>query len=81
MSKFKIGDTIHFMEFNKPKEAIIKGIIEIQGFVETSGMKKDVKENETCVLFSTGSYSLIEEDNAFQTAEKLMFSLFNSVKN
>lgn len=81
MSKFKIGDTIHFMECNKPKEAIIKGILEIQGFVETSGMKKDLKENEKCVLLSTGSYSLIEEDNAFQTAEKLMYSLFNSVKN
>ena len=76
MSNFKIGDTIHYMECNAPKQSVIKGIVEIQGFVETSGLKKDVKEGKS-VLYSTGSYFLIEEDLAFQTSEKLMNSLFN----
>lgn len=76
MSKFKIGDTIHYMYSNKPESKTIIGICTIEGKVETSGLREESKENETIKLYFTGSYSNVKEDEAFASLEDLKESLF-----
>ena len=46
MSKFKIGDTIHYMESNKAQQKEIKGISRYEGRVELSSLKIDAAEGK-----------------------------------
>lgn len=76
MSKFKIGDTIHYMASNKAEAKEIKGISTIQGTVEVSAFKKTVPEGVIAISYHTGFYETIEEENAYATREELQQSVF-----
>lgn len=78
MSKFKIGDTIHFMESNKPTSKKIKGLIVVQGEVEFSYNKFKAEEGKTKTVYQVPYTTNVEEENAFGTIEELQTALFNS---
>ncbi len=76
MSKFKIGDTIHYMESNKPKSSEIKGIGKFEGNIEMSSFKKSLGEGIIDTVYYTGFYNSVDEANAFGTKEELQQSIF-----
>lgn len=78
MSKFKIGDEIHYMECNKPKCSIVKGIARYEGTVK--GIRTEehiIKENEQKVVYHFDNYDQVAEVDAFSTVEELKTSLFS----
>lgn len=78
MSKFKIGDTIHYMESNKAQQKEIKGISRYEGKVELSSLKIDAAEGKTVTKYHTGFFESVDEENAYATKEELQQSVFNN---
>ena len=77
MSKFKIGDTIHYMESNKPQSSVIIGIAKYEGKIKGIRNEHTVKENEQKIIYHFDNYSETEEKDAFSTKEELQTSIFN----
>jgi len=79
MSAFKIGDTIHYMENNKPTSNEVKGIATIQGEVKIGYTEHTIKETEYKVLYVVGYGTFIESKDAFLNPEALKEELFNNL--
>jgi hypothetical protein len=78
-SKFKIGDTIYYMNYSEPVKGVIKGIAFVIGEFQESSFKRTGLENKPVVIYSTGNYSAIGEDKAFATKEELQADLFKKL--
>ena len=78
-SKFKIGDEIFYMNYSEPAKGIIKGIAFVIGDFQESSFKRTGLENNPAVIYSTGSYSAIDENKAFATKEELQNDLFSKL--
>ena len=78
-SKFKIGDEIYYMNYSEPAKGIIKGIAFVIGEFSEPSFKRTGTENNPTIVYSTGSYSAIDEDKAFATKEELQADLFSKL--
>lgn len=78
-SKFKIGDEIFFMGVSEPKKAKITGIVKTEGDVETVSFKQKTVPGEVSILYSAGTYNLIEEKDAYSSKEELINAVFSKI--
>ena len=78
-SKFKIGDEIYYMNYSEPAKGTIKGIAFVVGEFSESSFKRTGLENSPAVVYSTGSYSAIDENKVFATKEELQADLFSKL--
>lgn len=78
-SKFKIGDEIYYMNYAEPTKGTIKGIAFVIGEFSESSFKRTGLENNPAVVYSTGSYSAIDENKCFATKEELQNELFSKL--
>jgi hypothetical protein len=77
-SKFKIGDTIHYMENNKPTTGDVTSICSVVGEVEFRFGKVKSDQDSIAIVYFIGTYTTINETNAFKTMEELKESLFST---
>lgn len=76
-TKFKEGETIHFMEANKPKSGVVTGITMKQGKGEGLHDKFDVPEGEIEITYHiAGNWYGIKEVDAKPSLESLRDSVF-----
>lgn len=78
-SKFEIGEEIFFMEFNQPKKAAVIGISNLEGKVKFTGIEVDNQQGVITTYYHVGSYSSVEEKNAYSSKEELQKSLFDKL--
>lgn len=75
LEKFKVGDEIWFMESNKPKSEIVKGIAVFNGHCKT--LHDDVDASEIVIVrYYYDSWGYVNHSNVFATKEELKDSLF-----
>jgi len=79
-SKFKIGDTVFFMNYSTPSKAQIKGISFVIGEVTDSvhSKREGTYENPN-VEYCVGGYSKYKEEQLFTSKEALQDSLFGKL--
>jgi hypothetical protein len=77
-SKFKIGDEIYYMGYDKPRKEIIKGIAVISGIVEFGISTYEGLESGPSILYSFG-YCNVEESKVFATKKELIDNLFSNL--
>lgn len=75
-SKFKIGQEIYYMNYDKPTKGIIKGVAFVFGEFSESSFKRKGTGNEPAIVYSTGEYSCIDESKAFTTKDELINGVF-----
>ena len=74
--RFKIGDTIHHIESNKPTQSEVKAILIIEGDIEVGYRKYKTEPNEQKTVYLVGYSTHVESKDAFGTIEELKHSLF-----
>lgn len=77
MSKFKIGDTVHYMDSNKPTTSEIKAILTIEGEIEIGYRKHKTETGKPKTVYIVGYSTHLEENDAFKTSEELKNNLFS----
>jgi len=77
---YKVGETVFFMESNKPKSGKITAVLIVEGKVKLDYTTHDVKEGEKLTLYYAG-FSTFKEEEVFATLEALKESVFNSVND
>ena len=74
-AKFKVGDTVFYMEHNKPKSGVIKGIIKCEGVCE--GISNKFKDGE--IRYYLGSYTDVNENDCYTSKGDLQDSIFKDL--
>lgn len=77
---YKVGETVFFMQSNKPCSGKVAAVLIIEGKVKLDYTTHEVKEGEKLTLYYA-SFSSFKENEVFSTLELLKESVFNSVKN
>lgn len=77
---FKIGQTVWFMQLNKPTSATIEAVIKLEGKVKIDYTQYDSKEDGEITIYFAG-YSTFKEDQLFESKELLKEYVFNTVEN
>lgn len=77
---YKVGETVFFMQANKPCSGKITAVLIVEGKVKLDYTTHDVKEGEKLTLYYAG-FSVFKEDEVFTSLESLKESVFNSVKD
>lgn len=75
-TRFKIGDEIFYMDFSEPKKATVKGVAVITGEFKNHSFDKNGTEEKPAVVYSVGSFFLVDDEKAFATKEDLQSFLF-----
>ncbi len=79
-SKFKIGDTVFFMEYSAPVKAEVKGISFVVGeFQESVHTKRVGTIEKPSIMYSFGTYTTVDEIKLFSSKEDLQESLFGNL--
>lgn len=76
-SKFNKGETIHYMQHDKPCSNKIVGISYYTGNCESTKSSCNMKDDEVTIILHTGSYSDVKEEYAFKSKDMLRKSLFD----
>lgn len=71
---FKLGDTVFFMQYNKPSSGEINAILVIEGKMKIDYHQYDTKGEKQTVYYA--SFSMFKEGEIFHTMEELKESLF-----
>lgn len=77
---FKIGETVWYMQSNKPTSSTINAVIKIEGKAKVGYTEYDSKEDGEITIYSAG-YSTFKEEELFTSVELLKESVFNTVSN
>lgn len=76
MSKFKIGDEIHYMDNNKPTVNKVKSILIIEGEIEIGYKKYKTEPQEPITVYLVGYSTHVPEENAHSNLEDLKNQVF-----
>lgn len=76
MSKFKIGDEIHYMDNNKPTVSKVKAILVIEGEIEVGYKKYKTEQNEPVTVYLVNYSTHVAEENAHKNLENLKDQVF-----
>lgn len=76
MSKFKLGEEIHYMENNKPTVNKVKAVLTIEGEIEIGYRKYKTEQNEPVTVYLVGYSTHIEEQNAHSNLQDLKNQVF-----
>lgn len=77
---FKIGETVWYMQANKPTSSTVTAVIVIEGKLRISYQDFESKDGEKLTVYSAG-YGLLEEKEVFASKELLKESIFKSEVN
>ncbi len=79
-TRFKEGETIHYMDDNKPKSGVVSGITIRQGKGEGLHDKFDVPNGEIEITYHiAGNWYGVKDTNAFPSLESLRDTIFSTV--
>lgn len=72
---FKLGDTVFFMQSNKPCSGEIMAILVIEGKMKVDYHQYDTKGEKETIYYA--GFSTFKESEIFSTMEELKESLFS----
>lgn len=77
---FKLGETVWFMQSNKPTSSTVTAVIKIEGKVKIDYTTYDSKDGEEITIYTAG-FSNFKEEDLFTSIDLLKESVFNTVAN
>ena len=80
LTNYKIGETVFYMESNKPKSAVVEGILILQGEIKTLHKTISIPVDEHKIEYSIGGYNTIMQENCYASLNELKESLFSDLQ-
>lgn len=79
VKKLKLGDSIFFMEANKPTSGKIEAICKVQGKVKFRIEDIESEEEKEKVIYVVNTYTLLDESKVFRSLIHMKKNLFKSL--